>query len=47
MKNVSELIDEGVFDVLELTSVVNARTSYGGTAHSQVEKQINLAKELL
>jgi len=47
MRGVSELIDEGVFGVLELTSVVNARTSYGGTARSQVEKQIEIAKKIL
>ena len=47
MQSFSELIDKGVYDVLKLESVINARTSYGGTARSEVVKQINIAKSKL
>ena len=47
MQNVSELIGEDVYEVLRLETVVNARSSYGGTAFGQVEMQIQAAKELL
>ena len=47
MQDVSELIEEDVYEVLQLESVVNARNSYGGTGLEQVKKQIALAKELL
>ncbi len=40
-------IDERVFDVLSVTASVASRTSYGGTAPSQVRKQIAKAKEEL
>ncbi len=47
MQGFSELIDKGVYDVLKLENVINARTSYGGTARSEVEKQINIARSKL
>ena len=50
MRTVSERIDEGALEVLQLERVVNSRTSYGGTARAQVEAQLarvraTLAKE--
>jgi argininosuccinate lyase len=47
MQQVSSLIDKDVFETLRLESVVNARQSYGGTALSQVKKQIAKARRLL
>lgn len=47
MQGVSGLIDEGVYEVLKLESVVDARSSYGGTAHAQVGAQIAAAKARL
>lgn len=45
MRNISELIEEDVYDVLKLETVVNARASYGGTARPQVEAQIRQARQ--
>jgi argininosuccinate lyase len=47
MQKVSSLIDKDVYEILKLESVVNARNSYGGTAPSQVKKQIAKARRLL
>ena len=47
MQGVSELIQEDVYELLKLESVVNARNSYGGTGLEQVKRQIALAKEAL
>ena len=47
MQGVSEHIEADVFEVLKLEHVVNARTSYGGTALAQVTTQVRLAKEML
>jgi argininosuccinate lyase len=47
MQSVSALIDDDVYDVLEVEHVVNARTSYGGTAQAQVEAQIDRARAAL
>ena len=47
MRDVSSLIEEDVYGVLRLESVVNARNSYGGTGLEQVKKQIAAAKEVL
>lgn len=47
MQAVSEKIGEDVFGVLELKNVVNARSSYGGTALGQVQTQIDAAKRVL
>ena len=47
MQNVSELIGRDVYKVLQLKTVVNARSSYGGTAPGQVEMQVQAAKEML
>ena len=44
MQGVSNLIEEDVYEVLELEHVVNARDSYGGTAQAQVEAQIAEAR---
>ena len=47
LQNVSELIGEDVYEVLRLETVVGARSSYGGTALSQVKTQVQAAKEML
>ena len=47
LQNVSELISEDVYEVLKLETVVNARSSYGGTALGQVKLQIEAAKGML
>ena len=47
MKNVSPLIEQDVYDALGLERVVNARSSYGGTATEQVEAQIRAARRQL
>lgn len=43
-KSFSTLFEEDVFDYLEPEHVVGARTSKGGTAPEQIEKQLELAK---
>ncbi len=43
----SALIDEDVYQALTLESVVDARRSYGGTARSEVERQIARCREAL
>ena len=40
-------ISEGVYDVLSPQASAASRTSYGGTAPSEVAKQIQRWKELL
>jgi len=47
MRDISELIEEDVFDVLRLEHVVNVRNSYGGTSSKQVKLQIENAKKNL
>jgi argininosuccinate lyase len=47
MQKISPLIESNVYETLKLESVVNARNSYGGTALSQVKKQLAKAKRLL
>ena len=47
MQEVSDLIDEGVFDVIGLEQIVNVRNSYGGTSTEQVKLQIKNALEML
>ena len=47
MKEISDLIQDDVFEVLKLETVVNARTSYGGTGTEQVARQIKYAKQML
>ena len=47
MKKVSPLVEQDVYDALRLERVVNARSSYGGTATEQVEAQIRAAKRRL
>ena len=45
MKEVSALIEPDVVDCLRLDAVVKARSSFGGTAAKEVERQIELARE--
>ena len=47
MQEVSSLIREDVYAALNLEAVVDARTSYGGTARVQVEEQIAKARGAL
>ena len=47
MQEVSSLIKEDVYAALNLEAVVDARTSYGGTARVQVEEQIAKARGAL
>jgi argininosuccinate lyase len=44
LREIDERIDERVFDVLSVEASVASRTSYGGTAPSQVREQIAKAK---
>src|SRR5690606_9797418 len=47
LQGVSNLITGDVYEALKLESVVNARTSYGGTSSSQVAIQLERAAKLL
>jgi argininosuccinate lyase len=47
MQGASALIEEDVYGVLELDSVVGRRESYGGTAAGQVRSQIERARATL
>jgi argininosuccinate lyase len=47
MQHISPLINDDVYAVLKLESVVNARSSYGGTGVSQVKEQIEAARQML
>ncbi|MXZ05722.1 MAG: argininosuccinate lyase [Rhodothermaceae bacterium] len=47
MQEISALIESDVMDCLHLDAVVNARSSFGGTAAMEVERQIELAREEL
>ncbi len=47
MKAAHPEITDGVFDVLGVDNSVESRTSYGGTAPTQVRAQINRWKEIL
>jgi argininosuccinate lyase len=47
LQGVSPLIGEDAYDALRLEAVVDARTSYGGTALEQVAAQIEAAKRTL
>ncbi len=44
MQSLSKFIDEDVYNVLKLENVINARSSYGGTAKSSVEQQISIVR---
>ena len=46
-QRVSALIRNDVYEILKLETVVNARSSYGGTALAQVEMQLRVAEEML
>ncbi|WP_232699731.1 argininosuccinate lyase [Brevibacillus daliensis] len=45
-KDFSALIEEDVYQALDIDTVVNARNVFGGTAKVQVEKQIEACKQL-
>lgn len=50
LRSINPAINEGVYSVLSVNNSVKSRTSYGGTAPSEVRKQIRywrrrLAKE--
>jgi len=47
LKKLDPRIDEGVYSVLTPKASVESRTSYGGTAPSQVRAQIARWKEIL
>ncbi len=47
MQTLSSLIDADIYEHLALAQVVNARTSYGGTARAQVEAQVSRARQAL
>jgi argininosuccinate lyase len=47
MRSVHAAINEGVFDFLGVHNSVASRTSYGGTAPSEVRKQITRWKEII
>jgi argininosuccinate lyase len=47
MQKISGLIQQDVYEALKLENVVNVRKSYGGTALSQVKRQIAKAKRAL
>ena len=45
LQQVAEVIDDDVYQALDLDRIVNARNSHGGTSTAQVERQIARAKE--
>jgi argininosuccinate lyase len=47
LQSIDARIDQRVYDVLSVDASVRSRTSYGGTAPSQVREQIAAAKEEL
>ena len=47
LKQVDDRIDAGVYDVLAPEKSVASRTSYGGTAPSEVLKRVKEAREAL
>ena len=47
MQEVDDRINDDIFSVLSVQSSVSSRSSYGGTAPSQVRKQINRWREIL
>ncbi|QUH25296.1 argininosuccinate lyase [Serpentinicella alkaliphila] len=46
-KNHHEIFDNDIFDILTPESAVDRRSTYGGTARSEVRRQIEKAKSLL
>ena len=46
-KQFNPLFEEDIFEKLDPKHVVKARNSAGGTGHKQVEKQLQMAKDLL
>jgi len=47
MQEVDNRINDDIFSVLSVQNSVSSRSSYGGTAPSQVRKQINRWREIL
>jgi argininosuccinate lyase len=47
MQEVDDRINDDIFSVLSVQNSVSSRSSYGGTAPSQVRKQINRWREIL
>lgn len=47
LKKFSKCFEKGVFQVLDVKNSVNARSSYGGTALTEVKRQIKRAKKLM
>jgi len=47
LQKVEKKISAKIFDVLSVENSVNSRTSFGGTAQSEVKKQIVIAKKFL
>lgn len=47
LREESKLFDKDVAEVLNVENSINARASYGGTAKSQVKKQISRIKKIL
>jgi argininosuccinate lyase len=47
MQEVDDRITDDIFSILSVQSSVSSRSSYGGTAPSQVRKQINRWREIL
>jgi argininosuccinate lyase len=47
MQKVDDRINDDIFSVLSVQNSVSSRSSYGGTAPSQVRKQINRWREIL
>jgi argininosuccinate lyase len=47
LQAIDERIDQRVYNVLSIDASVRSRTSYGGTAPTQVREQIAVAKEAL
>lgn len=47
MQQIEPKISKKIFDILKIENSVSSRKSYGGTAFSQIEKQIEIAKDKL
>jgi argininosuccinate lyase len=46
-KAYSDMFDEGVYNAISLLECVSKRTSQGGTAPSETQKQIDYAKNFI
>ncbi|TYT73680.1 argininosuccinate lyase [Desulfobotulus mexicanus] len=47
LKGFSELVEEDLFEALSVESMINRRKSAGGTATENVQKAVNIAREVL